>query len=162
MQVVHLMQVIFSSLHCPEENCNALVHLHWMNIECILKKMVHLDRRFQKVMVEPPTVEETIQILTNIKSRYEDYHNVTYSDDAIDACVKLSDRYMTDRLLPDKAIDVLDEVGARVHLKNINVPEDILDLEKQIEDIKLEKNKVVKSQRFEEAASLRDTEKRLR
>ena len=120
-----------------------------------------LDRRFQKVMVDPPTVEETIQILNNIKPRYEDYHNVVYSDDAIDACVKLSDRYMTDRLLPDKAIDVLDEVGARVHLKNINVPQNILDLEKQIEEIKLEKNRVVKSQRFEEAAALRDTEKRL-
>lgn len=120
-----------------------------------------LDRRFQKVMVDPPTVEETEQILNNIKSRYEEYHNVTYSKDAIEACVKLSDRYMTDRLLPDKAIDVLDEVGARVHLKNINVPQNILDLEKQIEDIKLEKNKVVKSQRFEEAAALRDTEKKL-
>src|SRR6476659_9675115 len=120
-----------------------------------------LDRRFQKVMVEQPSVEETIQILSNIKSKYEDYHNVTYSDEAIEACVKLSDRYMTDRLLPDKAIDVLDEVGARVHLKNINVPEEVLGLEKKIEDIKLEKNKVVKSQRFEEAASLRDTEKRL-
>jgi ATP-dependent Clp protease ATP-binding subunit ClpC len=120
-----------------------------------------LDRRFQKVMVEPPTVDETIQILNNIKPRYEEYHNVSYSQDAIEACVKLSDRYMTDRLLPDKAIDVLDEVGARVHLKNINVPSNILDLEKQIEDIKQEKNKVVKSQRFEEAAALRDTEKKL-
>src|SRR5690349_18572621 len=120
-----------------------------------------LDRRFQKVMVEPPSVDETIQILNNIKSKYEDYHNVTYSDDAIDACVKLSDRYMTDRLLPDKAIDVLDEVGARVHLKNINVPQEIVDLEKKIEDVKNEKNKVVKSQKFEEAASLRDAEKRL-
>jgi ATP-dependent Clp protease ATP-binding subunit ClpC len=120
-----------------------------------------LDRRFQKVLVEPPTVDETIQILTNIQSKYEDYHSVSYSVDAIEACVKLSDRYMTDRLLPDKAIDVLDEVGARVHLKNINVPKEILDLEKKIEDIKLEKNKVVKSQRFEEAAALRDTEKRL-
>jgi ATP-dependent Clp protease ATP-binding subunit ClpC len=120
-----------------------------------------LDRRFQKVMVEQPSVEETIEILTNIKSKYEDFHNVTYSDDAIDACVKLSDRYMTDRLLPDKAIDVLDEVGARVHLKNINVPEEVIALEKKIDDIKHEKNKVVKSQRFEEAASLRDTEKRL-
>lgn len=120
-----------------------------------------LDRRFQKVMVDPPTVDETIQILNNIKPRYEEYHNVSYSDDAIEACVKLSDRYMTDRLLPDKAIDVLDEVGARVHLKNINVPQNILDLEKQIEDIKQEKNKVVKSQRFEEAAALRDTEKKL-
>jgi ATP-dependent Clp protease ATP-binding subunit ClpC len=120
-----------------------------------------LDRRFQKVMVEQPSVKETIEILTNIKSKYEEYHNVTYSDDAIDACVKLSDRYMTDRLLPDKAIDVLDEVGARVHLKNINVPEDVVALEKKIDDIKHEKNRVVKSQRFEEAASLRDTEKRL-
>ena len=120
-----------------------------------------LDRRFQKVIVEQPSVEETIQILTNIKSKYEDYHNVSYSAEAIDACVKLSERYMTDKLLPDKAIDVLDEVGARKHIKNINVPEDVIDLEKKIEDIKLEKNKVVKSQRFEEAASLRDTEKRL-
>jgi ATP-dependent Clp protease ATP-binding subunit ClpC len=120
-----------------------------------------LDRRFQKVLVDPPSVEETIQILENIKSKYEDYHNVQYNDEAIDACVKLSDRYMTDRLLPDKAIDVMDEVGARVHLKNINVPQNILDLEKKIEDIKQEKNKVVKSQRFEEAAALRDTEKRL-
>lgn len=120
-----------------------------------------LDRRFQKVIVDPPSVNETIQILTNIKSKYEDYHNVIYNDEAIEACVKLSDRYMTDRLLPDKAIDVMDEVGARVHLKNINVPQNILDLEKKIEDIKQEKNKVVKSQRFEEAAALRDTEKRL-
>ncbi len=120
-----------------------------------------LDRRFQKVLIEPPSVEETIMILNNIKSKYEDFHNVIYGDDAIEACVKLSDRYMTDRLLPDKAIDVMDEVGARVHLKNINVPESIVDLEKKIEEVKNEKNKVVKSQRFEEAASLRDTEKRL-
>jgi ATP-dependent Clp protease ATP-binding subunit ClpC len=120
-----------------------------------------LDRRFQKVMVEQPSVEETIEILNNIKSKYEDYHNVIYDEEAIDACVKLSDRYMTDRLLPDKAIDVLDEVGARVHLKNINVPQEVIELEKKIDEIKHEKNKVVKSQRFEEAASLRDTEKRL-
>ncbi|MCG2615013.1 ATP-dependent Clp protease ATP-binding subunit [Terrimonas sp. NA20] len=120
-----------------------------------------LDRRFQKVMVDPPSVDETIQILNNIKSKYEDYHNVTYNEEAIDACVKLSDRYITDRLLPDKAIDVMDEVGARVHLKNINVPQNIVDLEKKIEDVKNEKNKVVKSQKFEEAASLRDTEKKL-
>ncbi|HKZ65209.1 MAG TPA: ATP-dependent Clp protease ATP-binding subunit, partial [Chitinophagaceae bacterium] len=108
-----------------------------------------LDRRFQKVVVDPPSVDETIQILNNIKSKYEDYHNVTYNDESIDACVKLSDRYITDRLLPDKAIDVLDEVGARKHIKNINVPEGIIELEKKIEDIKLEKNKVVKSQKFE-------------
>ena len=120
-----------------------------------------LDRRFQKVIIDPPSVEDTIQILNNIKSKYEEYHNVNYDQEAIDACVKLSDRYVTDRLLPDKAIDVMDEVGARVHLKNINVPENIVDLEKKIEDVKNEKNKVVKSQKFEEAASLRDTEKRL-
>ncbi len=120
-----------------------------------------LDRRFQKVMVEPPSVDDTILILNNIKSKYEDYHNVNYDDEAINACVKLSDRYITDRLLPDKAIDVMDEVGARVHLKNINVPENILELEKKIEDIKVEKNRVVKSQKFEEAAALRDNEKRL-
>ena len=120
-----------------------------------------LDRRFQKVLIEPPSVEETIIILNNIRSKYEDFHNVIYDQEAIEACVKLSDRYMTDRLLPDKAIDVLDEAGARVHLKNINVPQNILDLEKKIEEIKQEKNKVVKSQRFEEAAALRDREKRL-
>lgn len=120
-----------------------------------------LDRRFQKVLIEQPSVDETIQILENIQSKYEEFHNVSYSKDAVEACVKLSDRYMTDRLLPDKAIDVLDEVGARVHLKNINVPQNILDLEAQIEDIKQEKNRVVKSQRFEEAAALRDKEKKL-
>jgi ATP-dependent Clp protease ATP-binding subunit ClpC len=120
-----------------------------------------LDRRFQKVMIEPPSVEDTIEILNNIKSKYEDYHNVVYDNEAIEACVKLSDRYVTDRLLPDKAIDVMDEVGARVHLKNINVPENILELERKIEDIKNEKNRVVKSQKFEEAAALRDTEKKL-
>jgi ATP-dependent Clp protease ATP-binding subunit ClpC len=120
-----------------------------------------LDRRFQKVLIEQPSVDETIQILENIKSKYEDFHNVVYDHEAIEACVKLSDRYMTDRLLPDKAIDVLDEVGARVHLKNINVPQNIIELETQIEEIKQEKNRVVKSQRFEEAAALRDKEKRL-
>ncbi len=120
-----------------------------------------LDRRFQKVMVDPPTVEETIQILQNIKPKYEDFHSVTFTDEAIEAAVKLSDRYVTDRLLPDKAIDVMDEVGARVHLKNINVPDNIVELEKKIEEVKNEKNKVVKSQKFEEAASLRDTEKKL-
>jgi len=120
-----------------------------------------LDRRFQKVLIEPPTAEETNTILENIKPKYEEYHNVKYDDEAIEACVSLSNRYITDRLLPDKAIDVLDEVGARVHLKNIHVPKTVLELEQKIEDIKLEKNKVVKSQRYEEAARLRDTEKRL-
>ena len=120
-----------------------------------------LDRRFQKVLIDPPSPEETIIILNNIKSKYEDFHNVNYADEAIDACVKLSSRYITDRLLPDKAIDVMDEVGAKVHLKNIHVPPSILDLEKKIEDVKTEKNRVVKSQRYEEAAKLRDSEKRL-
>ena len=120
-----------------------------------------LDRRFQKVLIEPPSVEDTIVILNNLKIKYEDFHNVSYSQEAIDACVKLSNRYITDRLLPDKAIDVMDEVGARVHLKNIDVPKNILELEQKIEDIKVEKNKVVKSQQFEKAASLRDSEKKL-
>jgi len=120
-----------------------------------------LDRRFQRVIIEPPSVEETITILTNLKSKYEDFHNVIYDEEAIKACVKLSDRYMTDRLLPDKAIDVLDEVGARVHLKNINVPDNIIQLEKEIEDIKEKKNSVVKRQKFEEAAALRDDEREL-
>jgi ATP-dependent Clp protease ATP-binding subunit ClpC len=120
-----------------------------------------LDRRFQKVLIEPPSVEDTIIILNNLKSKYEEFHNVSYNQDAIDACVKLSNRYITDRLLPDKAIDVMDEVGARVHLKNIDVPKNVIDLEQKIEDIKVEKNKVVKSQQFEKAASLRDSEKKL-
>jgi ATP-dependent Clp protease ATP-binding subunit ClpC len=120
-----------------------------------------LDRRFQKVMIDPPSAEETMEIITNIKSKYEEYHNVEYSPDAIKACVQLSNRYITDRFLPDKAIDVMDEVGARVHLKNIYVPEEITLLETEIEKIKEEKNQVVKSQRYEDAAKLRDQEKRL-
>jgi len=120
-----------------------------------------LDRRFQKIMVEPTSVEETIQILNNIKSKYESHHHVHYSEDAIEKAVKLSERYITDRFLPDKAIDVMDEAGARVHLSNIHVPNEILELEKSIEDIKAEKNKVVKMQNFEEAAKLRDKEKNM-
>ncbi|MDX2003474.1 MAG: ATP-dependent Clp protease ATP-binding subunit [Chitinophagales bacterium] len=120
-----------------------------------------LDRRFQKVLIDPPSPDDTIHILNNIRPKYEDFHNVTYSEEAIAACVSLSNRYITDRFLPDKAIDVLDEVGARVHLKNIHVPESIIDLEKKIEDIKVQKNQVVKSQKYEEAARLRDNEKKL-
>ncbi len=120
-----------------------------------------LERRFQLVMIEPTNPEETIEILNNIKEKYEDHHNVNYTDEAIEACVQLSNRYMSDRYLPDKAIDILDEAGARVHLNNIHVPKEILDLEKKIEDIKLEKNRVVKSQKYEEAAKLRDKEKQL-
>ena len=120
-----------------------------------------LDRRFQKVMVDPPTQEETVHILRNIQPRYEEFHNVNYSEEAIKACVKLSDRYITDRFLPDKAIDVLDEVGARVHLKNIVVPKHIEDLEKRIEQLKEDKNQAVKNQQYEEAANLRDQESKL-
>lgn len=119
-----------------------------------------LDRRFQKIMVDATTVEETIQILQNIKNKYEDHHNVKYSDEAVIDSVKLSDRYITDRFLPDKAIDVLDEAGSRVHLANIVVPKDILKLEQEIEKVKQEKNKVVKNQNYEEAAKLRDREKK--
>ena len=120
-----------------------------------------LDRRFQKVLVEPPSVEDTIHILNNIRARYEEFHNVTYSEDAINACVRLSDRYVTDRFLPDKAIDVLDEVGARVHLKNIHVPEHVEELEKRIEELKDSKNQAVKDQQYERAADLRDKESKL-
>lgn len=120
-----------------------------------------LERRFQKVMVEPTTVEETVEILNNIKERYEDHHNVYYTPDAIEACVKLTNRYISDRHLPDKAIDALDESGSRVHISNIVVPERILELEKQIEESKKEKIKAVKNQNFEKAASFRDREKEL-
>jgi len=120
-----------------------------------------LARRFQMVMVDATTPEETIQILNNIKDKYEDHHNVIYTDAAIEGCVKLSDRYISDRFLPDKAIDILDEAGARVHILNIHVPEDILSLESEVENIKAEKNRVVKSQKYEEAAQLRDKEKKL-
>jgi ATP-dependent Clp protease ATP-binding subunit ClpC len=120
-----------------------------------------LARRFQMVLVDATSVEETVEILTNIKDKYEDHHHVNYTDEAIQACVKLSDRYISDRFLPDKAIDVLDEAGARVHINNIHVPDEIVKFESEIEDIKNEKNRVVKSQKYEEAARLRDTEKKL-
>lgn len=120
-----------------------------------------LERRFQKVIVEPTTVEETIEILQNIKQKYEDHHNVQYTDEAIIACVKLTNRYMTDRFLPDKAIDALDEAGSRVHIVNMDVPKQILELEKKLEDVRELKNSVVKKQKYEEAAKLRDDEKRL-
>lgn len=120
-----------------------------------------LERRFQKVIVEPTTVDETIQILNNIKAKYEDHHNVNYTDDAIKACVTLTSRYITDRHLPDKAIDALDEAGSRVHITNIKVPKKILEVEAEIEKVKEEKNQVVRSQRYEEAARLRDRERQL-
>tara|TARA_X000000950_G_scaffold174970_2_gene212650 strand:- start:611 stop:3157 length:2547 start_codon:yes stop_codon:yes gene_type:complete len=120
-----------------------------------------LERRFQKVIVEPTTVEETLQILNNIKEKYEDHHNVIYTDDAIKSCVYLTERYISDRHLPDKAIDALDEVGSRVHITNIHVPKSIIEVEKKIEDVKELKNQVVRSQQYEEAARLRDSERKL-
>jgi ATP-dependent Clp protease ATP-binding subunit ClpC len=120
-----------------------------------------LERRFQKVLVDPTSVEETIQILNNIKSRYEDHHNVFFTPEAVSACVTLTARYITDRYLPDKAIDALDEAGSRVHIANINVPEKIVKLEEKIESTREEKIQAVKSQNFELAASFRDKEKNL-
>ena len=120
-----------------------------------------LERRFQKVLIEPTSIDETITILNNIKEKYENHHNVSYTPEAIEACVKLTERYISDRHLPDKAIDALDEVGSRVHISNINVPKAIIEIEAKIEDIKEEKNKVVRSQQYEEAARLRDTERKL-
>lgn len=120
-----------------------------------------LERRFQKVIVEPTNIEETIIILNNIKGKYEDHHNVIFTDEAIEACVKLTDRYMSERFLPDKAIDALDEAGSRVHIINIHVPVEIEKLEKELEEVRELKNTVVKRQKYEEAAKLRDDEKRI-
>ncbi len=120
-----------------------------------------LERRFQKVIVNPTSIDETITILENIKNKYEDHHNVIYTKEAIEACVKLTERYMSERFLPDKAIDALDEAGSRVHITNIDVPKQILDLERQLEEVRELKNSVVKRQKYEEAAKLRDDEKRL-
>ena len=119
-----------------------------------------LERRFQKVMVEPTTIEETIEILTNIKFKYEEHHNVIYTDDAIKSCVLLTDRYMNDRFLPDKAIDAMDEAGSRVHITNIKVPKNITDLEESLEKITIKKKDAIKKQKFEIAAELRDREKK--
>ena len=120
-----------------------------------------LERRFQKIIVEPTSVGETIQILQDIKSKYEDHHNVKYTDEAIEACVKLTDRYINDRNLPDKAIDAMDEAGSRVHITNMDVPKEIVDLEKKLESVRMKKNNVVKNQKYEEAARLRDDEKKI-
>ena len=120
-----------------------------------------LERRFQKILVEPTTPEETVQILNNIKGRYEDHHLVKYSPEAIEACVKLTNRYISDRHLPDKAIDALDEAGARVHISNIHVPNEITDLEHQVEEVRQQKKLAIKEQRFEDAGKYRDEEKSL-
>ena len=114
---------------------------------------------FQKIIVEPTSTEETLEILQNIKDRYEDHHNVQYTDEAIEACVYLTNRYMNDRYLPDKSIDSLDESGSRVHITNIEVPKNILDLEKDLEVIKKEKKEAISKQKFEDAATIRDKEK---
>jgi len=120
-----------------------------------------LERRFQKVLVEPTTVDETIEILKNIRDKYEAHHNVSYTDEALLACVKLTNRYMSERFLPDKAIDALDEAGSRVHINNIHVPEKILEIEAKLDQVREHKNSVVKKQKYEEAAKLRDDEKSL-
>ncbi|WBX75821.1 ATP-dependent Clp protease ATP-binding subunit [Tenacibaculum ovolyticum] len=120
-----------------------------------------LERRFQKVIVEPTTVEQTIQILHNIKNKYEAHHQVSFTDEAIEACVKLTNRYMTDRFLPDKAIDALDEAGSRIHITNIVVPQQVLELEAKLEEIREHKTKAVSGQKYEEAAKLRDDEKNI-
>jgi ATP-dependent Clp protease ATP-binding subunit ClpC len=120
-----------------------------------------LERRFQKVLVEQTTNAETLEILKNIKERYENHHNVNYTDDALSACVDLTDRYMLDRFLPDKAIDALDEAGSRVHINNMSVPKEVVSLESQLDEVRELKNSVVKKQKYEEAAKLRDDEKRV-
>ncbi len=120
-----------------------------------------LERRFQKIMIEATSINETIEILQNIKNKYEDHHNVKYTDEAIEACVKLTDRYINDRNLPDKAIDAMDEAGSRIHITNMDVPKEIIDLEDQLEIVREKKNSVVKNQKYEEAARLRDDEKKL-
>ena len=120
-----------------------------------------LERRFQKILVEQTSNEETLEILKNIKERYENHHNVNYTDEALSACVDLTDRYMSDRFLPDKAIDALDEAGSRVHINNMSVPQEIIDLESQLDQVRELKNSVVKKQKYEEAAKLRDDEKRV-
>ena len=120
-----------------------------------------LERRFQKVLIEQTSEEETIEILQNIKSKYENHHNVTYTDEALTACVELTSRYVSDRFLPDKAIDAMDEAGSRVHIKNMNVPQEVIELEEELDRVRTDKNNVVKKQKYEEAAKLRDDEKRV-
>ena len=120
-----------------------------------------LERRFQKVLIEPTSPEETIEILNNIKNKYEDHHLVIYTDEAIKACVYLTQRYITDRCLPDKAIDALDEAGARVHIHNIDVPEEIIQMEKHLDELNEEKRLAIQKQSYEEAAKYRDMSKEL-
>ena len=132
-----------------------------MNISQNIEKDGALERRFQKILVEQTTPEETLEILKNIKERYENHHNVNYTEEALSACVDLTNRYMSDRYLPDKAIDALDEAGSRVHINNMSVPKEIIELESQLDQVRDLKNTVVKRQKYEEAAKLRDDEKRV-
>ena len=123
--------------------------------------MVLLERRFQKINISPPSIQESVDILNGLKKTYEKHHNVNYDDDAIRACVTMSDRYISDKYLPDKAIDIMDEAGSRAHMINMKVPKEVIDLEKEIEKVRSEKNSVVVAQKFEDAASFRDIEQKL-
>ncbi|MEO2147987.1 MAG: ATP-dependent Clp protease ATP-binding subunit [Flavobacteriaceae bacterium] len=126
-----------------------------------IEKEGALERRFQKIIVEETTQDETLEILINIKEKYENHHNVNYTEEALKSCVELTSRYVSDRYLPDKAIDALDEAGSRVHINNMTVPKEVVDLENKLENVRLEKNSVVKKQKYEEAAKLRDDEKKI-
>ena len=147
---------------------------HWQRgeIQCIgattldeyrqnIEKDGALEKKISKILVEQTTPKETLEILKNIKDRYENHHNVNYTDEALNACVDLTNRYMSDRYLPDKAIDALDEAGSRVHINNMSVPKEIVELENELDQVRDLKNSVVKKQKYEEAAKLRDDEKRV-
>ena len=158
---VHWMLPICLNLPLPRGEIQCIGATTLDEYRQYIEKDGALARRFQMVMVDSTTVEETIEILENIKEKYEDHHHVSYTKEAIEACVKFLIATSAIDFLPDKAIDVLDEAGARVHINNIHVPEDIVKFEDAIEDVKKEKNRVVKSQKYEEAAQLRDKEKKL-
>src|SRR5699024_3596655 len=127
-----------------------------------IEKDAALERRFQPIQVDEPTLDETVQILKGLRDRYEAHHRVTITDEAIDAAANLSDRYITDRFLPDKAIDLIDEAGSKVRLRSYTIPPNLKELEKKLEEVRKEKDAAVQSQEFEKAASLRDSEQRLR
>ena len=134
----------------------------WMNIRKYIEKDAALERRFQPIMVDEPTAEESVQILKGLRDRYEAHHRVSITDEAIEAAVKLSDRYISDRFLPDKAIDLIDEAGSKVRLRSYTTPPNLKELEVKLEEVRKEKDAAVQSQEFEKAASLRDSEQRLR
>ena len=142
------MLLISSNQPWQEVLYSVLVQQHLTNIASLSRKDGALERRFQKVQVEPTTIEETLQILENIKDRYEAHHHVSYTEDALKACVKYADRYITDRFFPDKAIDIIDEAGSRIHLQHVKVPQAILDIQKDIEIAQEKKQAAVKNQNF--------------